>query len=565
MITNTTAKSTYVIIEDVVEYPIGFSFNYNPDGTPQLKVYINKLSETPLVYSTDYTISQDGLSIVLHDGYEVGDRIDIIRDIPLVQLSDYNIGRIDPEQIENDFDEAVMRDQALKADIMFLGEVPLDHESRIQELERNVDDIEALIPNQASTSNQLADKNFVNSSIATATAVFRGTYSTLAELEAVQNADLNDYGFIEFVDSSGNTKYSRYKYNGTSWLYEYTLNNSSFTAAQWAAINSGVTSEMVAAYHTTTGRNVGDVFFTMRSDNGLAGAVECNGAQYNTTDFTGATSIGALLQAGKVPYVSLAQYATLLSTNGSVGVFGWDGTGTTVFKVPSLNDVFVESGTAAQIGDYLAPGAPNITGTFKADAYEIATSGAFSASGGDNWPEWDNWAAVGRTFSFDASASSSVYGNSNTIQPNAIRYRAMVQLAVAATDEALLVCTEVTAQVAANTTAINGADYVIESQVPTAENNYTWYRKYKSGWVEQGGLCSGTAEDNPVTMPIEMSDTEYQILAISEPTDSVNGWGWIVVSRNTKTTTGFSLGGRQGSGSALPIRTHWQVSGIAAE
>lgn len=30
-------------------------------------------------------------------------------------------------------------------------------------------------------------------------------------------------------------------------------------------------------------------------------------------------------------------------------------------------------------------------------------------------------------------------------------------------------------------------DFVVESQLPTAENNYTWYRKYKSGWVEQGG------------------------------------------------------------------------------
>lgn len=29
-------------------------------------------------------------------------------------------------------------------------------------------------------------------------------------------------------------------------------------------------------------------------------------------------------------------------------------------------------------------------------------------------------------------------------------------------------------------------DYVVASQAPTAANSYTWYRKYKSGWVEQG-------------------------------------------------------------------------------
>lgn len=92
----------------------------------------------------------------------------------------------------------------------------------------------------------------------------------------------------------------------------------------------------------------------------------------------------------------------------------------------------------------------------------------------------------------------------------------------------------------------------------------SWYRLYADGWVEQGGLCSGTEENNPVTMPIEMSNTEYQVLAIADPTDSVNSWGWIAIARNTKTTTGFSLGCRYGSGVELPLRTHWQVSGQSA-
>lgn len=36
----------------------------------------------------------------------------------------------------------------------------------------------------------------------------------------------------------------------------------------------------------------------------------------------------------------------------------------------------------------------------------------------------------------------------------------------------------------------NMMDYVVSSQLPTAQNEYKWYRKYKSGWVEQGGSCS---------------------------------------------------------------------------
>lgn len=101
--------------------------------------------------------------------------------------------------------------------------------------------IEGLIPAQASEDNKLADKDFVNSSISTATATFKGTYNSVAELEQV-TADANDYAFVISTDSAGNTVYNRYKYSNGSWLFEYALNNSSFTAAQWAAINSAITS-----------------------------------------------------------------------------------------------------------------------------------------------------------------------------------------------------------------------------------------------------------------------------------------------------------------------------------
>lgn len=244
MITNTTAKSTYVVAEGVTEYAVGFTFGYNPDLTPQIKVYVNKLSNTPLVYGVDYTISQNQLNIVLLTQFNAGDRLDIIRDIPFVQISDYVIGRIDQEQIESDFDLAVMRDQQIAAGIDLAIEIPEDHEERIQVLESDVNTIESKIPNQATAENQLADRNFVNSSIATSTATFCGTYNSLEELEEV-TADDNDYGFVVSTDQLGNTVYSRYKYSNDSWVFEYNLNNSSFTSDQWAAINSGATPEII--------------------------------------------------------------------------------------------------------------------------------------------------------------------------------------------------------------------------------------------------------------------------------------------------------------------------------
>lgn len=108
-------------------------------------------------------------------------------------------------------------------------------------------EIKSYIPDETSESNQLADKNFVNSSISTATAYFRGTFNSVAELEAYSGEKtLNDYAFVVGSDSAGNVVYNRYKYNGSAWVFEYTLNNSSFTSEQWAAIQSGITAELVA-------------------------------------------------------------------------------------------------------------------------------------------------------------------------------------------------------------------------------------------------------------------------------------------------------------------------------
>lgn len=140
-----------------------------------------------------------------------------------------------------------------------LKDSPLAQEvSALQELlgtiQTRLNQIGALIPSTATAENQLADKDFVNSSVATNTANFLGTYSTLAEIEAIPNPTNNDYAFLETEDSSGNNVYDRYKYSeeDEQWLFEYELNNSSFTAEQWATINSGITqvSDTVASGDT---------------------------------------------------------------------------------------------------------------------------------------------------------------------------------------------------------------------------------------------------------------------------------------------------------------------------
>ena len=121
----------------------------------------------------------------------------------------------------------------------------------------SADDVEAIeskIPSAASAQNQLADKDFVNSSVATNTAYFIGTFDSVAELEAYSGTlTNNDYAFVVKYNPTVPTEvdaYDRYKYNASTeeWIFEYELNNSSFTSAQWAAINSAITANLVTQY-----------------------------------------------------------------------------------------------------------------------------------------------------------------------------------------------------------------------------------------------------------------------------------------------------------------------------
>ena len=169
--------------------------------------------------------------------------------------------------------------------------------------------VTALIPSTASASNQLADKTFVNSSISTATAEFRGTFTSLAELQAT-SGDANDYAFYQHKDELGNTQYDRYKWTSSGWVYEYTLNNSSFTAAQWAAINSGITEAKVSSYDSHLSDAVKHITSAERT------------AWNAKWDYNEETIKGV-----KVNAALLADTATKLATTRTIWGQSFDGTG----------------------------------------------------------------------------------------------------------------------------------------------------------------------------------------------------------------------------------------------
>lgn len=136
-------------------------------------------------------------------------------------------------------------------------------------LHDSISTIEDLIPNQATPLNQLADKSFVNSSIQTTTANFRGNWGNWAEVptdSSLYPQDYlgnttptpNDYMVVQNAnDYVETTLYGtwRFKYNGDwdvdgkdGWLPEYQVNEEPFTSEQLYAINSGITCAKVTQY-----------------------------------------------------------------------------------------------------------------------------------------------------------------------------------------------------------------------------------------------------------------------------------------------------------------------------
>lgn len=185
-----------------------------------------------------------------------------------------------------------------------------------------------LIPAQASPSNQLADKDFVNSSITTATATYQGSYNLVSDLgltvqashgqiEQALNteatgADNNDYSFVQIPTSDSTpteiASVERYKYNGTTWSYEYAINNSGFTAAQWAAVNSNITSGLVAKLNAMSGTTQNSIanLFGMDANGNFQNISTANLASvlYNNT-FHISTIAGTTSASGNINFPHL--------------------------------------------------------------------------------------------------------------------------------------------------------------------------------------------------------------------------------------------------------------------
>lgn len=225
------------------------------------------------------------------------------------------------------------------------------------------------------------------------------------------------------------------------------------------------------------------------------------------------------------------------------------------FKLPRTK--FAETGLRDTVGNYVEPGLPNITGDFGQNVNNNAATptGCFATTDQSSRRRCVGENGAGYHMVMDASKSSAIYGNSTTVQPAATQMYLYFYVG-----EFTQTALENTAGITAETLndKVDKGHQVIEFQAPTALNDYTWYRKYADGWVEQGGLLQhGTAATVTVDLPVEMADANYT-WNVGFSYNNSNNTPYYMISIWDQGTTSFKMA--RGS----TADKCWEVKGMAA-
>lgn len=168
-------------------------------------------------------------------------------------------------------------------------------EEKAENAQSRLSPIEAAFPSTASAENQLADRNFVNSSVEQS-AANRVTYNELGDPFPTRAAlagalayyfngqryspNQHDYALVvsdEGAPAPFTNGQTRFEWSGTSWVYAYGINDRPFTSEERAALESGITAEKVQDIENLKNKPVvtsfngqsGDITFT-KTDLGLA-------------------------------------------------------------------------------------------------------------------------------------------------------------------------------------------------------------------------------------------------------------------------------------------------------
>ena len=205
-----------------------------------------------------------------------------------------------------------------------------------------------------------------------------------------------------------------------------------------------------------------------------------------------------------------AEYEASLTTYGECAKYV---IGSGSLRLPLIKN-YIKAANPSEGIKNIEAGLPNIEGrVFQCEESYNVANGAFY-NGGASSQRTSNSGGSGVYVDFDASRSSAVYGKSDTVTPASTTLYPWVVAYTAAIPAS-------TAQAAEFQQGLSGKadtnlgnipsnyDYVVEYKNPNADDP-NWYRKWKSGKLEQGGIVPTTTEN--ITFLKPFANTNYTVI-----------------------------------------------------
>ncbi|MGV6995874.1 hypothetical protein ACUZ9P_08250 [Desulfovibrio sp. QI0430] len=402
-----------------------FPFAFKVWSTDQLNISTTSpKGETSPAQGWTANIGESGGTVTyLHDGAPLpaGWRLAIVRNMPFEQGIDLiSASRFDPQVIEDGLDQATAELQQLNEKLARAVIMPATSDKSPEEVVASI-----YSSRDAAAQNATAAAHSAAAAAASA-ATAAQTVAEAAEASmsaATAQADIAAAS-AQTAQTAAHAAQQAVPDNLLSRMADAEVKNTQ-QDTRLNGVESGIT-----AVSTTL---IGSIMSVMAAEGYVPnGTVPADAAEYTREQFR--EFYDTYLAGGKLLTCTYAAFAAQVALTGNCAKFALDTTAQK-FKVPLLKngDSITQAASASELGKSYKAGLPNITGStlgFQAIRGEYGTGALYSTgSGGIGFGQSSGggWNSIG----LDASRSSPIYGNSNTVTTEGIRLRHFVVLASA--------------------------------------------------------------------------------------------------------------------------------------
>lgn len=298
-----------------------------------------------------------------------------------------------------------------------------------------------------------------------------------------------------------------------------------------------------------------------------ADSIICNGATYSRAlykDF-----FDYITTQGWVK--TEAEWQEIAKRDNGFCPFYSEGDGSTTFRTPKFAPYMQIAIASGNVGKYHDPGLPNIKGSLNPIGQEensALPTGAFSKASGKCMTGSSYFDGKG-VYEFNASRYNSIYGNSNTVQPESHEWVMCVVAYGIATNVGSVDIQNVMSAVNTVQASITEVEGKISSKLEdsTVHITETWkstdgnsrYHKWSDGFIEQWGLLNGSGSGGTVTFPKRFSNTKYIFVVTPNEEGTTGGWfGWSTGNKTTSSIDPNIVGG----GSDGAPKQSWYAAGF---